>query len=85
MPVDLETLLLPGGLYVVFDYKGYCTDTSVFEYILGSRLPGSDYTLDDRPHFEVLGAKYRNNEPFSEEEIRIPVKLKQSNLLILKA
>lgn len=27
--------------------------------------------VDDRPHFEVLGGKYQNNSPNSEEEIWI--------------
>jgi AraC family transcriptional regulator len=29
--------------------------------------------LDDRPHFEVLGEKYKNNDPTSEKEIWIPI------------
>jgi len=32
--------------------------------------------LDNRPHFEVLGEKYKNGDPESEEEIWIPVKEK---------
>lgn len=28
-------------------------------------LPNSDYLLDDRPHFELLGDKYKNNDPNS--------------------
>ena len=76
VPVEMETFTLPGGLYAVFDYKGLNTDHSIFEYIFTSWLPGSDYVLDDRPHFDVLGEKYKNNDPASEEEIWIPVKLK---------
>jgi AraC family transcriptional regulator len=37
-------------------------------------LPNSNYTLDQRPHVEVMGEKYKNNEPDSEEEIWIPIK-----------
>jgi AraC family transcriptional regulator len=73
---DLETFILPVGLYAVFDYKGLSTDTRVFQYIFGEWLPGSDFELDTRPHFEILGQKYRNNDPDSEEEIWIPVKLR---------
>lgn len=76
VPDDLETFVLPGGLYAVFDYKGLSTDNSIFRYIFGTWLPNSDYSLDDRPHFEVLGQKYRNNDPESEEEIWIPIKSK---------
>jgi predicted transcriptional regulator YdeE len=32
--------------------------------------------IDNRPHFEVLGDKYKNNDPSSEEEIWIPIRKK---------
>jgi AraC family transcriptional regulator len=67
---------LTGGLYAVFDYKGLSTDNSIFQFIFGTWLPSSEYDLDDRPHFEVLGNKYKNNDPTSEEEIWIPIKMK---------
>ena len=77
VPTNMETFSLAGGLYAVFDYKGSSNDPSIFQYIFGTWLPGSDYFLDDRPHFEVLGDKYKNNDPTSEEEIWIPIKPKQ--------
>lgn len=73
IPADMETFMLTGGLYAVFEYKGSSNDSSIFQYIFGTWLPNSKYTLDDRPHFEVLGDKYKNNDPTSEEEIWIPV------------
>ena len=76
VPIGMETYVLPGGLYAVFDYKGMNTDNSIFQHIFGNWLPGSDFELDDRPHFEVLGDKYKNNDPNSEEEIWIPIKSK---------
>lgn len=76
VPSDLETFTLAGGLYAVFDYKGSSTDSSVFQYIFGTWLPNSDYLLDNRPHFEVLGEKYKNADPNSEEEIWIPIRQK---------
>ena len=75
-PTDMETFTLTGGLYAVFDYKGSSNDNSIFQYIFGTWLPNSNYTLDNRPHFEILGEKYKNNDPTSEEEIWIPIKLK---------
>lgn len=78
VPTEMEIFTLTGGLYAVFDYKGSNTDLSVYQYIFGTRLPGSDYVLDDRPHFEILGDKYKNNDPSSEEEIWIPVKAKNT-------
>ncbi|WP_262909287.1 GyrI-like domain-containing protein [Mucilaginibacter roseus] len=76
VPEGMETFDLPGGLYAVFNYQGSSADASIFNYILSEWLPASDYVLDNRPHFEVLGEKYKNNDPTSEEEIWIPVKPK---------
>ncbi|MFZ4796773.1 MAG: GyrI-like domain-containing protein [Bacteroidia bacterium] len=76
VPTEMETFILPSGLYAVFNYKGLNTDNSIFQYIFGTWLPGSNYLLDNRPHFEVLGDKYKNNDPNSEEEIWIPIILK---------
>ena len=76
VPSEMETYVLASGLYAVFDYKGLSTDTSIFQYIFGTWLPNSDYQLDNRPHFEVLGDKYKNGDPSSEEEIWIPVRPK---------
>ncbi len=77
VPTDMETFSLAGGLYAVFDYKGSSNDPSIFQFIFGTWLPSSEYFLDDRPHFEILGDKYKNNDPTSEEEIWIPIKPKQ--------
>lgn len=76
VPPEMDTFGLQGGLYAIFDYKGLNTDSSIFQYIYNTWLPASGYVLDDRPHFEVLGEKYKNNDPASEEEIWIPVKKK---------
>lgn len=73
-PASFETFTLPGGLYAVFDYRGSSADTRIFVYIFTEWLPGSGYALDGRPHFEVLGDKYRNADPASEEEIWIPIR-----------
>jgi AraC family transcriptional regulator len=77
VPTEMEIFSLAGGLYAVFDYKGSSNDPSIFQYIFGTWLPSSEYLLDDRPHFEVLGDKYKNNDPNSEEEIWIPIKPKK--------
>ncbi|MCX6252693.1 MAG: GyrI-like domain-containing protein [Bacteroidetes bacterium] len=77
VPADMETLIFTGGLYAVFLHKGGAgTGPATFQYIFGTWLPGSDYALDDRPHFEILGEKYKNEDPTSEEEIWIPIKPK---------
>ena len=76
VPPGMETFSLNEGLYAVFEYRGSSSDNSIFQYIYGTWLPASDYQLDDRPHFEVLGENYKNNDPRSEEEIWIPIKPK---------
>jgi AraC family transcriptional regulator len=73
VPNDMETFILTGGLYAVFQYKGSSTDTNIYYYIFGTWLPDSGYKLDHRPHFEIMGYKYKNADPDSEEEIWIPV------------
>lgn len=74
VPTGMETFTLTSGLYAVFDYKGSANDPGIFQYIFATWLPNSNYTLDNRPHFEVLGEKYKGNDPTSEEEIWIPIK-----------
>lgn len=78
LPADLETLDLPAGLYAVFLYKGEASKAAeAYRYIFSSWIPSSGYSLDDRPHFAVMGAKYVNDSPDSEEEIWIPIREKQ--------
>lgn len=77
IPDGMETFDLPGGLYAVFLHKGAASEGyKMFNYIFGTWVPQSVYKLDNRPHFEVLGSKYKNNDPTSEEEIWIPIKPK---------
>ncbi len=78
IPEGMETFTLIGGLYVVFDYKGgQKTATETFQYIFTTWLPNSEYEMDDRPHFEILGEKYKRDSEDSEEEIWVPVKKKR--------
>ena len=75
-PNEMETFVLESGLYAVFHYKGLTSDNRIFLYIFSDWLPNSDYQLDERPHFEILGYKYKNGDVNSEEEIWIPIKKK---------
>ena len=75
VPLGMETITLPGGLYAVFLHRDDDnTPDQTFQYIFQTWLPASGYLLDDRPHFELLGDKYKYNAPSSEEEIWIPIK-----------
>lgn len=77
IPEGFDTLTLEGGLYAVFIHKGLPSDfPSTFQHIFGVWLPQSEYVLDQRPHFELLDEKYKNNNPNSEEEVWIPIKPK---------
>lgn len=71
---DLEIIKIPSGLYVRFLYQGLPSQAGPFyQRIFQEWFPRSGYRLDQRPHFEVMGDKYRNNDPSSEEMIFIPV------------
>lgn len=77
VPPGMDAYTLPGGLYAVFLHKGAAaTAPATFRFIFETWLPAAPYVLDDRPHFEVLGVKYKNDDPTSEEEIWIPIRLK---------
>jgi AraC family transcriptional regulator len=77
IPESMSPYELKGGLYAVFHHKG---DEAQFmrniHAIYTSWLPASEYTFDNREHFEVLGAKYKNKDADSEEEIWVPVRPK---------
>jgi AraC family transcriptional regulator len=78
VPGGMETCTLQEGRYAIFHYKGASTDPAIYQYIFGAWLPNSTYCLDNRPHFEILGDKYKNADPDSEEQIYIPVKQKHT-------
>ena len=62
--------------------KVQVTTTTFFNIFLEPGYQNRLYILDNRPHFEVLGGKYKNNDSNSEEEIWIPVKQKQEKFNI---
>lgn len=77
IPKGMQTFNLPEGNYAVFLYKGHPEKgEAAFRYIFEEWIPASGYVIDARPHFEILGAKYKNGDEQSEEEIWIPLRLK---------
>lgn len=83
IPKDMETLIIPSGLYAVFIYKGLPRNFPAFaNYIFAEWLPNSNYELDNRPHFEVLGENYHPTDENSEEEVWIPMKLSKIEHLV---
>jgi len=77
IPDSMETYTLKGGLYAVFIHKGAPSSFQItFQFIFNEWLPKSEYELDNREHFDLMGEKYKNDNPNSEEEIWVPIKLK---------
>lgn len=75
-PSRMESFKLPGGAYAVFIHRGpMSTFQQTLGYIHGQWLPNSEFELDERPHFELLGDHYLGpNNPDSEEEVWVPIK-----------
>ncbi|KLT70114.1 MULTISPECIES: GyrI-like domain-containing protein [Flavobacterium] len=77
IPSGMEDLVIPSGLYAVFIHEGENTKAhKTYHSIFVEWLPNSTYTVDDRPHFAIMGEKYKKDDPNSEEEIWIPIKNK---------
>ncbi len=78
IPRGLEKLILPSGTYAIFTHEGTAKEfAKTSKFIFEEWIPSSDFEIDDRPHFEVLGKEYKGPEnPSSKEKIWIPVKPK---------
>ncbi|QKJ30944.1 GyrI-like domain-containing protein [Mucilaginibacter mali] len=77
IPVGMEMLNTPEGLYAVFLHTGPASEGArTYDYIFREWLPQSEYEVDDRPHFAVMGEKYQQDSPASEEELWIPIRKK---------
>ena len=76
LPEGMATITIPAGHYAVFLHKGPASEFyKTAQYIFGEWLPASSYSLDDRPHLQVMGEKYLGpDNPESVEEVWIPVK-----------
>lgn len=74
IPPTLEELEIPEGLYAVFIHTGpAATAFKTFEYIFQVWLPHSEYTIDQRPHFEVMGPGYEKDSESATEELWVPI------------
>jgi AraC family transcriptional regulator len=80
IPDEMNSMIIPEGMYAIFSYNG--PDQEAFSFyaaIFTEWLPSSKYSLDNRPHFAVMGEKYKKGDPSSEEEIFIPIKFRDTN------
>ena len=67
--------VISGGLYAIFIQKGMNAGAT-YQRIMSEWLPNSGYKIDDRPHFQLMGDKYKNGSPDSEEDFYVPIRLK---------
>ena len=82
VPEEMETFILPAGLYAVFLHKGPASEgPKTYQYIFETWLPNSGFNLDNRPHLAIMGEKYENDSAYSKEELWIPVKEKMTSFL----
>jgi AraC family transcriptional regulator len=71
----METIVFPSGLYAVFLHKGPASTASkTYRYIYQKWVSNSEFSIDDKPHFAIMGEKYKPTSQDSEEEIWIPIK-----------
>ncbi len=75
VPSGMETLIVPEGKYAVFIHRGAASEgPKTYQYIFSEWIPNSEYEVDDRPHFAVMGEKYKHDSSDSEEEIWVPIR-----------
>ena len=60
IPDGMEKLIIPESLYAVFNYKGKPSEAQeTFSHFFGTWLPNSEYKMDARPYFALMGEKYK--------------------------
>ncbi len=74
IPSPMEGYILNGGLYGVFTHIGAAnTFWRTMKFIHEIWLPESEYSLNDREHFEVLPENYNPLDEQATEEVWIPI------------
>lgn len=78
IPPEMEILFIESGLYAVFIHRGTpATFAQTAQYIYGQWLPSGDYVLNNGPHFEIMDEQYNPANPEAEEEVWVPIKVKE--------
>jgi len=72
LPNPFLCLVIPAGKYAVFTLVGQDIG-GLYSKIIGEWIPNSSYAIANRPHFQVMGDQYKNNQPDSEEEVWFPI------------
>ena len=73
IPKGMKGFTIPEGEYLKVLHKGMDA-SETYQKVMSKWLPKSGYIMDDRPHFQVMGEKYKNGSPDSEEDFYIPIK-----------
>lgn len=73
IPENMSSCSISQGEYAVFIQKGMDA-SATYQRIITEWLPDSGYEIDDRPHFQVMGEKYKNGSPDSEEDFYVPIR-----------
>ena len=77
IPDGFDLFTLPSGKYARFIHKGPAsTFPKTSAYMFGEWLPNSEYRLGSRPHFEIMDKNYQPDSSTAEEEIYIPIQMK---------
>lgn len=77
IPEGMSQLIIPGGTYAVFLHEGSAAEfsrTAGFIYV--EWLPSSNYTVINRPFFQVILPGYRPDDQQAEEVLYVPVQPK---------
>ena len=74
IPDGMASFRILEGDYAVFLHKGMDASKTYLQ-IMTEWLPNSDYEIDERPHFQVMGEAYKNGSPDSEEDFYVPIRL----------
>ena len=77
IPAGMQSFIIPSGTYAVFLHKGM-NAAATYQSIMTEWLPTSGYEIDCRPHFQVMGEKYKQGSSDSEEDFYVPIKLIKS-------
>jgi len=70
----MQEFEIPGGLYAKFLHSGSQEQfIELMRHIFMEWMPDSEYSLDDRPHFERFNFDYKPGDTNSNEELFIPI------------
>ncbi|GJM13795.1 MAG: hypothetical protein DHS20C12_21980 [Pseudohongiella sp.] len=75
VPDGMQSFVLRGGHFAVFDHQGPPSEfPKTLSFIFIDWLPRSEWSLDAREHFEMLLPGWRPDDPEAREEVWIPLK-----------